>query len=78
MIELHKFFKEVQIKNKLQETPILELSRLSCASQTKNVTIVISGFLSEESAKDLEWMGLIRALRETELYCLSWKSSTVK
>lgn len=39
---------------------------------------MVSGFLSEDSAKDLEWMGLIRALQNTELYSLTWRSSTLK
>lgn len=42
--------------------PKVEFSRLSKSPQTKTVNIVISGFLSEDSASDLEWMGLIRSL----------------
>jgi hypothetical protein len=58
--------------------PEVELIRLNSSNQSKIVTICISGFLSEDSSKDLEWMGLIRALENTELYALGWKSSTLK
>jgi hypothetical protein len=37
---------------------------------------LVSGYLSENQQKDLEWQGIIRALEDTELYGVLWRSST--
>ena len=54
----------------------LKFQRLNYAKPTKNVTFLISGFLSEDTQKDLQWLGVIRAIEDTELYGVIWRSGT--
>ncbi len=42
------------------------------------MVFVVSGFLSEDTEKDLEWEGVIRAIEDNEMYGVIWKSSTAK
>lgn len=42
------------------------------------MTFLVSGYLSENSEKDLEWVGAIRSLADHEMYGVLWKSSNVK
>jgi len=61
-----------------EEIPELTIEKMNYSGKTKIVNFAISGFLSQDTAKDIEWMGLIRALPDCELYGVTWKSSTVK
>jgi hypothetical protein len=61
---------------KLEKDEHIRFQRLSYAHPSKNVTFLVSGYLSEDSDKDLEWQGIIRSLEECEMYGVLWKSST--
>jgi len=43
----------------------MKILRLNHSPKTKTINIAISGFLSEDTMQDLEWMGLIRALEDS-------------
>lgn len=41
------------------------------------VTILISGFLSQDNNKAFEWGGMIDTMKDSEVYALEWKSTTI-
>ena len=57
---------------------MIAIQRLTYSKPCKNVTFLVSGYLSENTDKDQEWKGIIKALGDTECYGLLWKSSTIK
>ena len=63
-------------KRKIEENEHIQFQRLTYAEPHKNVTFLISGYLSEDTEKDMEWTGVIRSLEDHEMYGVVWKSST--
>ena len=56
----------------------MQLFKLSHSTNKKTVTILVSGFLSEDTNKFKEWMGVLEPTYDSEIYALKWESKTIE
>lgn len=65
-----------ELKKKYDKNPLIEFEKLTPYSNKRTITILFSGFMSEDTCKASEWAGFLDTIYDSEVYSVRWESKT--